>query len=51
MGADIDFENPEVIEECKKWGKWYLETTKVDGLRLDAVKHIDADFYKDWINY
>ena len=49
MGADIDFENPEVIEECKKWGKWYLETTKVDGLRLDAVKHIDADFYKDWI--
>ena len=49
MGADLDFENPEVVKECKKWGKWYLETTKVDGFRLDAVKHIDADFYRDWI--
>ena len=49
MGADLDFKNPEVVEECKKWGKWYLETTKVDGFRLDAVKHIDAKFYKDWI--
>lgn len=49
MGADIDFKNPEVIEECKKWGKWYLDTTKVDGFRLDAVKHIDANFYKDWV--
>ena len=49
MGADIDFKNEAVVEECKKWGKWYLETTKVDGFRLDAVKHIDAFFYKDWI--
>lgn len=49
MGADLDFKNPEVIEECTKWGKWYLETTKVDGFRLDAVKHIDSDFYKNWI--
>ena len=31
------------------WGKWYLETTEVDGFRLDAVKHIDANFYKNWI--
>lgn len=49
MGADIDFTNPEVIEECIKWGKWYLDLTKVNGLRLDAVKHIHASFYKDWI--
>lgn len=49
MGADIDFKNSEVVEECIKWGKWYLETTKVDGFRLDAVKHIDANFYKKWI--
>ena len=21
MGADIDFKNPEVVEECTKWGK------------------------------
>ncbi len=49
MGADIDFKNPEVIDECNKWGKWYVDMTKVDGFRLDAVKHIDACFYKDWI--
>lgn len=49
MGADIDFGNPEVVEECIKWGKWYLETTGVDGFRFDAVKHIEADFIKDFI--
>lgn len=49
MGADIDFTNSEVVEECTKWGKWYLETTKVDGFRLDAVKHINSEFYKNWI--
>ena len=49
MGADIDFTNEEVVKECINWGKWYLETTKVDGFRLDAVKHIPAFFYKDWI--
>ena len=40
MGADIDFTNQKVIEECTKWGKWFLDFTNVDGLRLDAVKHI-----------
>ena len=49
MGADIDFTNPEVVEECYKWGKWYLEETNVDGFRLDAVKHINRYFFKDWI--
>ena len=49
MGADIDFENPEVVEECKKWGKWYAEFTDVTGFRLDAVKHIPVHFYNEWI--
>lgn len=49
MGADIDFTNEEVVKECTNWGKWYLETTGVDGFRLDAVKHIPALFYRDWI--
>ena len=39
MGTDIDFKNPEVVEECIKWGEWYVDTTKIDGFRLDAVKH------------
>lgn len=49
MGADIDFENEVVLKEMDAWGKWYLDTTQLDGLRLDAVKHIHADFYRNWI--
>ncbi len=49
MGADLDFDNPDVVKECIEWGKWYIELTNVDGLRLDAVKHINASFYKNWL--
>ena len=51
MGADLDFDNDEVREECKRWGKWYLDFTGVNGFRLDAVKHISAKFYKEWIKF
>ena len=51
MGADLDFSNREVVEECKKWGLWYQKLTRVDGFRLDAVKHIDSKFYKEWLTY
>ena len=51
MGADIDFNNLEVVNELKKWGKWYLETTSVDGFRLDAVKHIKSTFMAEWIKW
>lgn len=49
MGADIDMGNPQVLEELKRWGKWYLDTTKVDGFRLDAVKHIRFSFFNEWL--
>ena len=49
MGADIDFANKKVIEECYKWAKWYIEETGIDGFRLDAVKHIKSDFYNNFI--
>jgi alpha-amylase len=51
MGADVDTYHPEVREDLFRWGKWFLETTNVEGFRLDAVKHIPATFYKDWFNY
>ena len=51
MGADLDFYNPEVVEECKNWGKWYMDFTDVDGFRLDAVKHIPSSFYNEWMKY
>lgn len=51
MGCDIEFRNRAVREELKRWGKWYVETTGLDGFRLDAVKHIVSDFYKEWLHY
>lgn len=49
MGADLDMGNREVLEELDRWGRWYLDTTGVDGLRLDAVKHIRASFFPEWL--
>ena len=51
MLTDIDFRNPHVREELKHWGKWFQETTGIDGFRLDAIKHMPADFYNEWLDY
>ncbi len=51
MGVDLDMSDPEVVEELKRWGEWYYETTGVDGFRIDAVKHIDFNFFKNWLNH
>lgn len=49
MYCDIDFRNPSVREELKKWGEWYLKEIPITGVRLDAVKHITPRFYKEWL--
>lgn len=49
MFADIDYQHPEVIEETKKWMKWFIRETGIDGVRLDAVKHIDSFFMKELV--
>lgn len=49
--TDIEFRNKFVREELKYWGKWFVETTNIDGFRLDAVKHISPDFINEWIDY
>lgn len=51
MFADIDFRNPEVREELKRWGKWFYETVGMSGFRLDAVKHMPHWFYNEWLDY
>ncbi len=51
MGVDLDMSDEEVLEELNYWGKWYYEFTGVDGFRLDAVKHIDFSFFKNWLEY
>ena len=50
MGADVDFNVPEVVEELENWGRWYLDFTGVDSLRLDAVKHISYAFFPKWLD-
>lgn len=49
MGADIDTDDPDTVNALHKWGKWYLDTVHMDGFRLDAVKHISFEFYRDWL--
>lgn len=49
MFNDIEHRNPHVREELNNWAKWYFDETDFDGVRLDALKHISFDFYKEWL--
>ncbi len=49
MGADLALDNEEVSDHLKQFGAWFTDQTGVDGYRLDAVKHMNALFYKDWL--
>ncbi|MGN0056017.1 MAG: alpha-amylase [Atopobiaceae bacterium] len=50
MGCDVDVCDPRVYDELVRWGKWYLDTTGVDGFRLDAVKHMSRSFFLRWLD-
>lgn len=50
MGCDLDFQSAEVRAELTAWAKWYLDTTGVDGFRLDAIKHISSWFFSPWLD-
>jgi alpha-amylase len=47
----IDTTYPKVQEALKHWGEWFLETTGVNGFRLDAVAHIRAAFCLEWLTH
>lgn len=49
MGCNLDMEYPETVDQLNKWGQWYQELTDVDGYRLDAVKHIQFNYFVDWL--
>lgn len=49
MFSDIDFDHPEVRQNVRDWAKWFLDSTNIEGFRLDAIKHIDADFMREFI--
>ena len=50
MLTDIDVSSPVVYDELLKWSLWYIEIAHIDGFRLDAVKHIEFDFFTRLIN-
>ncbi|SMO82521.1 Glycosidase [Melghirimyces algeriensis] len=45
---DLNHENPAVQEELKNWIQWLVQTTGVDGLRVDTVKHVPKWFWDDF---
>ncbi len=49
MGADVDLNDERVYAQLVKWGTWFLNDTGVDGVRLDAIKHMSRAFYLRWL--
>ena len=51
MFTDIDYKHPDVQDEMKRWISWFINETGVDGLRLDAIKHINDWFIRDFMHH
>lgn len=56
MMPDLNYDNPKVRQEVIKIGKFWLQDVGVDGLRLDAAKHIYdesriSDNHAWWVTY
>lgn len=51
LGCDLDMDNEQVRGELAYWGRWLLDTTGVDGFRLDAIKHVPAWFFEQWLDH
>ncbi|EKQ67029.1 glycosidase [Leptolyngbyaceae cyanobacterium JSC-12] len=49
FACDIDTTDPDVQAELNHWGEWILDTTHIDGFRLDAVNHARPTFFNEWL--
>ena len=45
---DLDQNNPFVRKALCEWIEWFVKTYKVDGLRLDALRHVPLNFWADF---
>ncbi|MFG2901407.1 pullulanase-type alpha-1,6-glucosidase [Streptomyces zaomyceticus] len=45
---DLWTERPEVVEGMKKIYEKWVRDFKIDGFRIDTVKHVDMDFWTQW---
>lgn len=50
MFNDLDLNHPEVVKELCKWGIWVSNELSLDGMRLDAIKHMDDVFIKQFLD-
>lgn len=51
MYADIDHNHPDVRKELFSWIEWFIKETNIDGIRYDALKHIDSAFITDFTHH
>jgi alpha-amylase len=49
LAADLDLGVEFVRGELAHWGDWFLQATRVDGVRIDACKHIRRSFFPWWL--
>ncbi len=50
LANDIDLDRPEVAAELEYWGHWAVNEFGFDGFRMDAVKHMDYNFIRKFID-
>lgn len=50
LANDVDVDNPEVVAELNSWGRWVVKEFGFDGFRMDAVKHIDYNFTRGFLD-
>lgn len=51
MFANIDHKHPDVKDELFQWGEWFINYIDIDGMRFDALKHIEDDFIEDFVKH
>ncbi|KAG0282917.1 hypothetical protein BGZ96_012712 [Linnemannia gamsii] len=44
MCNNIDYDHPDVVADTERWAQWCIDEFKIDGFRIDAMKHISAGF-------
>ena len=45
---DLNQDNPFVRKALLEWVNWFVKTYKLDGLRLDALRHVKKQFWKEF---
>lgn len=51
MFADIDHKHPDVKADLFHWGEWFINHVDIDGMRFDALKHIEDGFIEEFIKH